>query len=54
MLFWNPKEALLPGGELTLVLLADSKVFSDAPHITSAGEADDFALQSKMRQYWGR
>jgi sporulation protein YlmC with PRC-barrel domain len=49
-----PKEALLPGGELTLVLLADSNVFWDAPHITTAGEADDFTLQSKMRQYWGR
>jgi hypothetical protein len=49
-----PKEALLPGADLSLVLLADSKLFWDAPHITGVGEADDFALQSKMRQYWGR
>jgi hypothetical protein len=49
-----PKEALLPGGELTLVLLADPKVFWDAPRITSIDEADDVALQSKMRQYWDR
>jgi sporulation protein YlmC with PRC-barrel domain len=49
-----PKEALLPGGALTLVLLTDPQVFWDAPHITYIDEADDFALQSKMRQYWGR
>ena len=49
-----PKEALLPGGALTLVLLTDPQVFWDAPRITSIDEADDFALQSKMRQYWGR
>jgi sporulation protein YlmC with PRC-barrel domain len=49
-----PKEALLPGGALTLVLLTDPQVFWDALHITHIDEADDFALQSKMRQYWGR
>lgn len=49
-----PKEALLPGGALTLVLLADPQVFWDAPRITSIDEADDVALQSKMRGYWGR
>jgi len=49
-----PKEALLPGGELTLVLTADPKVFWDAPRIISIDEADDVALQSKMRQYWNR
>ena len=49
-----PKEALLPGGTLTLVLLADPQLFWDAPRITSIDEADDFALQSKMRQYWDR
>ncbi len=49
-----PKEALLPGGTLTLLLLADPQVFWDAPRITSADEADDFALQGKMRQYWDR
>jgi hypothetical protein len=46
-----PKEALLPGGTLTLVLLADPQVFWDAPRITSVDEADDVSLQSKMRQY---
>ena len=49
-----PKEALLPGGTLTLVLLTDPKLFWEAPHITSVDGADDFAMQSKMRQYWGR
>jgi len=49
-----PKEALLPGGTLTLLLLTDPQVFWDAPRITSLDEADDFALQSKMRQYWDR
>lgn len=49
-----PKEALLPGSVLTLVLLADPQVFWDAPRITSVDEADDVALQGKMRQYWGR
>ena len=49
-----PKEALLPGGALTLVLLTDPQVFWDAPQISRIDEADDFALQSKMRQYWGR
>jgi sporulation protein YlmC with PRC-barrel domain len=49
-----PKEALLPGGALTLVLLADPQVFWDAPRMTSVDEADDSALQSKMRQYWDR
>ena len=47
-----PKEALLPDSLLTLVLLADPQLFWDAPRITSAAEADDFALQSKMRKYW--
>jgi len=49
-----PKEALLPGSALTLVLLDDPRVFWDAPRITSVDGADDFSLQSKMRQYWGR
>jgi sporulation protein YlmC with PRC-barrel domain len=49
-----PKEALLPGSALTLVLLTDPQVFWDAPQISRIDEADDFALQSKMRQYWGR
>jgi sporulation protein YlmC with PRC-barrel domain len=49
-----PKEALLPGGTLTLVLLTNPKVFWDAPRITNVEGADDFAMQSKMRQYWGR
>jgi sporulation protein YlmC with PRC-barrel domain len=49
-----PKEVPLPGGALTLVLLADPQVFWDAPRITTVDEADDFALQSKMRQYWDR
>jgi sporulation protein YlmC with PRC-barrel domain len=47
-----PKEALLPDNMLTLVLLADPQLFWDAPRITIVDEADDFALQSKMRKYW--
>ena len=49
-----PKESLLPGETLTLVLTSDPQVFWDAPRITSVDEADDVALQSKMRQYWDR
>ncbi len=49
-----PKEALLPGGALTLVLLTDPRLFWDAPRITNVDGADDFTMQSKMRQYWGR
>jgi sporulation protein YlmC with PRC-barrel domain len=49
-----PKEALLSGGVLTLELTSDPQVFWDAPRITSVAEADDVALQSKMRQYWDR
>jgi len=39
---------------LMLVLLADPQVFWGVPHITCYDEADDFVLQSKMRQFWGR
>lgn len=49
-----PKEALLPGAALTLVLLGEPTLFWDAPRITSVDEADDFAMQGKMRQYWGK
>ena len=49
-----PKEALLPGGMLSLVLLTEPKLFWDAPRITSIDEADDYAVQGKMRQYWAR
>jgi len=48
------KEALLPGGVLSLLLTSDPQVFWDAPHITGIEEASDFALQSEMRQYWDR
>jgi sporulation protein YlmC with PRC-barrel domain len=47
-----PKEALLPGGALSLMLLSDPQVFWNAPRITSVDDADDAALQSKMREYW--
>ena len=49
-----PKEALEPGNTLTLVLLTEPQVFWEAPRISSVDEADDFEMQSKMRQYWGR
>ena len=49
-----PKEALLPGATLSLVLLAQPAAFSDAPHIATADQADDFTLQAKVRSYWGR
>lgn len=48
------EEALLPDGTLKLLMLADPQVFWDAPRITSIDEADDAALQNKMRQYWDR
>jgi len=47
-----PKEALLPGGALSLMLLSDPQIFWNAPRITSVDDADDAALQSKMRKYW--
>jgi sporulation protein YlmC with PRC-barrel domain len=47
-----PKEALLPGGALSLMLLSDPQVFWNAPRITSVDDANDAALQSKMRKYW--
>jgi sporulation protein YlmC with PRC-barrel domain len=49
-----PKEALAPGGTLTLVLLAQPDVFWGAPRITSAGQADDFNTLAKMRGVWGK
>ncbi len=49
-----PKEALLPDGVLSLVLLTDPLLFWDASRITSIDEADDYAVQGKMRQYWAR
>ena len=49
-----PDAALLPGGTLTLVLLAEPALFLGAPRITSVDQADDFALQGKMYQYWGK
>jgi sporulation protein YlmC with PRC-barrel domain len=49
-----PDEALVPGGTLTLVLLAEPALFLDAPRITSVDQADDFTLQGKMYQYWGK
>jgi hypothetical protein len=37
------------------VLLAEPTTrFWDAPRITSVDQADDYTLQGKMRQYWGR
>ena len=49
-----PKEALLPDGVLSLVLLTDSLLFWDAARISGIEDADDYALQGKMRQYWSR
>ena len=49
-----PKEALLPGGTLSLVLLPKPATFLDAPRITSVDQADDFAQQARMRKYWGQ
>ncbi len=49
-----PKEALAPGGTLTLVLLAQPEVFWGAPRITNAGQADDFNTLAKMRGVWGK
>lgn len=48
-----PREALNPGGALTLELLSDPKLFWDAPRISGIAEADDVGLQSTMRNYWG-
>jgi hypothetical protein len=44
----------LPGGVLTLALLAEPTLFWDAPRITNVDQADDFGQQGKMWQYWGK
>ena len=49
-----PKEALMPGATLTLVLLAQPEVFWGAPRITSASQADDFNMLARMRGVWGK
>ena len=50
-----PDEALLPGGALSLVLIVEpTTLFLKAPRITSIEEADSYALQGQMRQYWGK
>jgi sporulation protein YlmC with PRC-barrel domain len=49
-----PKEALAPGGTLSLELLTEPQMFWQAPRITSLDEADGFTVQGKMLQYWGR
>ena len=49
-----PKEALMPGAKLTLVLLAQPEVFWGAPRITSASQADDFNMLARMRGVWGK
>ncbi len=46
--------ALAPGATFKLVLLAQPEVFSGAPRITSASQADDPAMQGKMHQYWNK
>jgi sporulation protein YlmC with PRC-barrel domain len=46
--------SLSPGATLKLVLLAQPEVFSGAPRITSADQADDSATQGKMHQYWNK
>ena len=49
-----PKEALMPGATLSLVLLAQPEVFWGAPRITSASQADDFNMLARMRGVWGK
>jgi sporulation protein YlmC with PRC-barrel domain len=46
--------ALAPGATLKLVLLAQPAMFSGAPRITSADQADDPAMQGKIHQYWNK
>jgi sporulation protein YlmC with PRC-barrel domain len=46
--------ALAPGATFKLVLLAQPEVFSGAPRLTNAGQADDPAMQGKMHQYWNK
>ncbi len=46
--------ALAPGATFKLVLLAQPEVFAGAPRINSANQADDPAMQGKMRQYWNK
>lgn len=49
-----PDDALKPGNKIELVLLADNKALTGAPHISSVDQATDPAVQGAARQYWGR
>jgi sporulation protein YlmC with PRC-barrel domain len=49
-----PKEALAPGGMLSLELLTEPQMFWQAPRIASLDEADDFTTQGKLLRYWER
>jgi sporulation protein YlmC with PRC-barrel domain len=49
-----PKEALVPGAALSLELLTDPGKFWDAPRLASLDQADSFAMQGKMLEYWDR
>jgi sporulation protein YlmC with PRC-barrel domain len=49
-----PKEALLPEGEISLVLLVEADRFLGAPRINSVEEAVQGGAQSSARAYWNR
>jgi hypothetical protein len=47
-----PKEALLQGAKIELVLLAKNELLLGAPRITSVKQAMNAQTQSDARQYW--
>jgi sporulation protein YlmC with PRC-barrel domain len=48
-----PREALAPGATLRLVLLTEPEMFWQAPRLQALAEADSYAMQARMRRYWG-
>lgn len=49
-----PKEALVPGQTIELVLLSETNLLLDAPRITSIEEAMKAQTQSDARGYWNK
>ncbi len=49
-----PKEALVPGSTIELVLLADNGQLAGAPRVASVEEANTDAAQNTARAYWGQ
>jgi sporulation protein YlmC with PRC-barrel domain len=49
-----PREALQPGGEISLVLLTENSLLAGAPQLASIEQAIEPSAQGQARQHWGR